>query len=61
MMRTSKNQMLSSQKNYIKMQIRVQFFSFFPVDVKKSVQKIGIKYGLFYQIVKTKQTIFGET
>ena len=32
-----------------------------PVDVKKLIQQIGLEHGLFYQIVKTKQTIAGES
>ena len=31
-----------------------------PVEVKKSIQKVGLEYGLFSNIVKTKRILFAE-
>ena len=39
----------------------VQCFSFYSCLCQKSIQQIGLEYGLFYQIVKIKWTIIGET
>ena len=34
---------------------------FIPVDIKNSIQQIGLEYGLLSQIIKIKWTIIGET
>ena len=32
-----------------------------PVEVKKSIQQVGLEYGLFSQIVKIKHALVAET
>ena len=34
---------------------------FIPIDVKKSIQQIGLEYGLFSQIIKIRQAIVVKT
>ena len=60
MMNTLNNQMLSFQKNLIKIQNTVQYFSFYSCLCQKLIQQIGIGYGLLSHIIKIKRIIIAE-